>query len=85
MKEKFRDSLHSSKNNIARLTLINDIINEYLREGYKLTLRQLYYQLVSRDIINNSNSEYSKLGTLLVKGKMYRMLIVIPINGFFNH
>lgn len=69
-KERFRESLHLSKTNIERLEMINKIIEEYATEGYKLTLRQLYYQLVSRDIIPNKVQEYAKLGNLLVKGRM---------------
>ncbi len=69
-KEKFREKLHLSKQNIQRLNVINTIIKEYAKEGYKLTLRQLYYQLVSRDIIANKIQEYAKLSTLLVKGRM---------------
>ena len=36
----------------------NAIISEYQDEGYDLTLRQLYYQFVSRAILPNTNSEY---------------------------
>ena len=70
VKEKFREKLHMSKKNKEQLDVINDIIKEYAEEGYKLTLRQLYYQLVSRDIIANEKKEYAKLSTLLVKGRM---------------
>lgn len=70
MKQAFRESLHMSKTNKARLDEINSIIDEYAEAGYKLTLRQLYYQLVSRDIIPNKQTEYAKLSTLLVKGRM---------------
>lgn len=70
MKERFRESLHLGKKNKDQLKIINKIIDEYAEEGYTLTLRQLYYQLVSRDIILNKQSEYAKLSTLLVKGRM---------------
>ena len=70
MKEQFRSGLHLGKKNILKLNIVNAIIKEYLREGYRLTLRQLYYQLVSRDIIPNRVQEYAKLSTLLVKGRM---------------
>ena len=70
MKQIFRDSLHLSKANIERLTIINNIIEQYAEQGYKLTLRQLYYQLVSKDIIPNRVQEYQKLSGLLVKGRM---------------
>ena len=69
-KEIFRDSLHLSKKNIEQLGLINSIIEEYAEDGYVLTLRQLYYQLVSRDVIPNEVKEYAKLSKLLVKGRM---------------
>jgi hypothetical protein len=70
MKEIYSESLHLSKANTDRLEQINTIIEEYHEQGYKLTLRQLYYQLVSRDIIPNKTEEYAKLSTLLVKGRM---------------
>lgn len=43
----------------------NEIIEEYAAEGYDLTLRQLYYQFVARDIIPNKQSEYKKLGSVV--------------------
>lgn len=70
MKEQFRDKLHLSPANVDRLDTINEIIEEYAADDYLLTLRQLYYQLVSRDIIPNEVREYAKLSTLLVKGRM---------------
>lgn len=43
----------------------NEIIREYLAEGYDLTLRQLYYQFVSRDLIPNQTKEYRRLGSVI--------------------
>jgi hypothetical protein len=43
----------------------NDIIHEYTRAGYVLTLRQLYYQFVARGFIPNKQSEYNRLGSLI--------------------
>lgn len=70
MKEQFTDKLRLSKSNIERLSTINSILEEYQAEGYVLTLRQLYYQLVSRNIIPNELKEYAKLSSLLTKGRM---------------
>lgn len=70
MKEEFTEKLRLNKKNQEQLEVINSIIEEYARDGYTLTLRQLYYQLVSRDIIPNQQKEYAKLSTLLVKGRM---------------
>lgn len=66
---KFRE-IKMRKKNIDKLNVVNDIIEEYQEQGYTMTLRQLYYQLVSRDIIPNKQSEYSKLSTLLKEGRM---------------
>lgn len=70
MKETFTRHLALSVLNKGKLLIVNKIINEYKRQGYKLTLRQLYYQLVARDIIPNKIQEYAKLSILLVKGRM---------------
>src|SRR5687768_11447854 len=56
--------------NKRRLEMINNIVKEYQDDGYVLTLRQLYYQLVSRDVIPNQSKEYDKLGSLLKEGRM---------------
>ena len=70
MKEQFRDGLHLHKSNIEKLEIVNSIIDDYLADGYRLTLRQLYYQLVVRNVIPNVQKEYAKLSGLLVKGRM---------------
>lgn len=70
MKIAFRKNVGLNKKNIVRLSQINVIIEEYREQGYKLTLRQLYYQLVSRDIIPNNVREYDKIGNILTKGRM---------------
>ena len=69
MRYKFRD-IRLSNSNKAKLSMINGIIEEYKSQGYVLTLRQLYYQLVSRDVIPNKQSEYAKLSKLLKEGRM---------------
>lgn len=70
MKKAFDTKLRLNKANKQRLELINSILEEYSADGYVLTLRQLYYQLVARDIIPNHQTEYGKLGNILKKGRM---------------
>ena len=43
----------------------NEILNEYERQGFDLTLRQLYYQFVSRGLIANKQAEYNRLGNIV--------------------
>lgn len=70
MRESFRNKLGMSKSNTERLDTINVILEEYRLQGFILTLRQLYYQLVSRDVVPNNQKEYAKLSILLTKGRM---------------
>lgn len=56
-----------------RMVLIDhaiEIIKEYQAEGYSLTLRQLYYQFVSRDLIANNQRSYSRLGDIISDARM---------------
>lgn len=47
------------------IQIANDILKEYAGMGLDLTLRQLYYQFVSRDVIPNNFKEYKKLQSLI--------------------
>lgn len=46
-----------------------DIIEEYQDQGLRMTARQLYYQLVSRDLIPNQPAEYKKVTALLTDAR----------------
>lgn len=50
------------------------IMNEYERQGFKLTLRQLYYQFVARDIIPNKQTEYKRLGDIVNNARLAGLL-----------
>lgn len=51
--------------NLRMIEDINTIIEEYQAAGYILTVRQLYYQLVSRDIIENTMRSYQNAARLI--------------------
>jgi len=55
---------------LATLETADSIIREY-RQKYDmgLTLRQLYYQFVARDLLENTQRNYNNLGTLITKGR----------------
>lgn len=57
----------SSLNLVARA---NQIIDEYQAAGYVLTLRQLYYQFVARDLIENTERSYKNLGSIITRARM---------------
>lgn len=52
----------------------NEIIEEYQAQGFDLTLRQLYYQFVSRDIIPNTQRSYSNLGSVVNDARLAGMI-----------
>lgn len=49
----------------ALIEKINQVIADYNAQGYSLTLRQVYYQMVARDIIPNNERSYKNLGSLI--------------------
>lgn len=56
------------KFSVDRLDMIervNGVVAEYQEQGYSLTLRQVYYQMVARDIIPNNMRSYKNLGNLI--------------------
>ncbi len=55
---------------MAVITKANEIVEQYQAEGFDLTLRQLYYQFVSQDLIPNKDAEYKKLGDIIAKGRL---------------
>ena len=49
---------------------VNAIVTEYEDQGYELTLRQVYYQLVARGFIPNNERSYKNLGNLINDGRL---------------
>lgn len=49
----------------------NEIIDEYWQDGDRMTLRQLYYQFVSRDMLpENTIEQYNRIKNVVSKGRM---------------
>jgi len=48
----------------------NRIITDYESQGFKLTLRQLYYQFVQENLFANVKANYDKLGDAISRGRM---------------
>jgi len=58
-------SKNFSASSKALIDTVNSIVSEYARQGYRLSLRQLYYQLVARDYIPNSVQSYKRVGGIV--------------------
>jgi hypothetical protein len=67
--EKFKD-IKFKQESLDRIEKCNEIINDYQNQGLRLTLRQLYYQLVSKNIIPNVERSYKNLSTLVTDARM---------------
>lgn len=52
------------------IRLVNEVIGEYKAQGYELTLRQTYYQLVARGYIPNNERSYKNIGSLINDGRL---------------
>lgn len=48
----------------------NSILEEYASQGFVLTLRQLYYQFVARDLIPNTERSYRNLGATISNARI---------------
>lgn len=69
MKEFFQQT-NFRGNSLELISSINGILDEYSQQGYDLSLRQLFYQLVSRGIIENTQKSYSRIGDLVSDGRL---------------
>jgi hypothetical protein len=56
-----------SKNMVVRMI---KILDDYHAQGYDLSLRQLYYQLVSKNIVPNTEQSYKRVGSILSDARM---------------
>lgn len=59
---------------LAIIAKANEICADYAAQGYDLTLRQLYYQFVSRDLLPNRQSEYKRLGSIVNDARLAGLL-----------
>lgn len=73
MKEAFIDKNFSAAS-LALISKANDILAEYEAAGYDLSVRQLYYQFVARDIIPNTVRSYGNLASLISDARKAGML-----------
>lgn len=58
------------QDSLRLINIINSVIEEYTAQGFDLTLRQVYYQLVARDYIPNNERSYKNTGNLINDARM---------------
>jgi hypothetical protein len=52
------------------ISQVNSILAEYRAQGYDLSLRQVYYQLVTKNLIPNTPKSYKRLGSIVSGGRL---------------
>lgn len=73
MKEKFINKRFRAES-LRLIDIAETILDDYERQGYDLSLRQLYYQFVARNIIPNNEKSYNNLGNLISDARMAGLL-----------
>jgi hypothetical protein len=73
MKEAF-EVWNPSASTLRTVNLLSEVIEEYRRQGYSLSVRQLYYQMVSRGYVANSQQSYGRIVSIVGKARNAGML-----------
>lgn len=69
MKEAFIEKKFG-KDALGLLGVIHSILEKYAAEGYDLSLRQLYYQLVAANVVPNTERSYKNVGNLVSDARL---------------
>lgn len=69
MKEEFIPK-NFGKESLEIIRIAEEICDDYASQGYDLSLRQLYYQFVSRDILANTEANYKRLGNIISDARL---------------
>jgi len=87
-KQKYKEIRFQNKT-LQLISLINDVAEEYQKKGYVLTLRQMYYQLVARGYIENSQRSYKNVGKTISDGRTAGLIdwniIIDRLRGIRGH
>jgi hypothetical protein len=68
MKIKYED-WRPQRRTMALLDAITDIVEEYKRDGYTLSLRQIHYQFVTRGLMQNNVRTYARIGRIIASAR----------------
>lgn len=73
MKQQYKE-FDFRADNLMLISTMDGITEEYMRDGYVLTVRQLYYQLVARDIVPNTERSYKRITSLVNDARLAGMI-----------
>ena len=70
MKEAYGEATRFHKNSLELIAKCDAIVTDYARQGFKLTIRQLYYQLVARGLVENTVRSYDNVQNLMTNARL---------------
>lgn len=73
MKERFEDT-RLKPATLRTIMLINRIVEDYQEQGFKLSVRQIYYQLVKANAITNTEASYNMIKAACNTGRMVGLI-----------
>ncbi len=59
---------------LSLIAYMNVLITSYQAQGFTLSVRQLYYQLVARDKIENTEKSYKRIASIINDGRLAGMI-----------
>lgn len=59
---------------LAIIKTADEILDDYATQGYDLSLRQLYYQFVARNLLPNTERSYKNLGNIISDARLAGLL-----------
>lgn len=68
------ESINFGQDALSVIRQADQICAQYAAQGFDLTLRQLYYQFVARDLIPNQQKEYKRLGDIVNRARLAGLL-----------
>lgn len=70
MKEQYGEAIRFHKKSAELIAKCDTIVGEYVRQGFRLTIRQLYYQLVARGFVENTVRSYENVQSLMTNARL---------------
>jgi hypothetical protein len=70
VKEQYGEAIRFHKKSAELIDKCDAIVSEYVRQGFRLTIRQLYYQLVARGHVENTVRSYENVQSLMTNARL---------------
>jgi hypothetical protein len=71
VKERYLEPARWAPHKIKLVRICDAIVNEYASKGFRLTVRQIYYQLVAKNHVPNNKQSYNNVQSLLNDARLY--------------